>query len=94
MFSSVSEPDPHCFWKLDPDPHKSQNSGAFEAQHGAVEGRDAHNGGMEAFASFTVNVAAHDVPVAVASAVADVIAAVGVPLFSGFCWRSCYCWRP
>ncbi len=94
MFSSVSEPDPHCFWKLDPYPHKSQNSGAFEAKHGAVECRDAYNGGMEAFASFNVYVAANDVPAVVASVVADVIAAVGVPLFSGFCWHSCYCWRP
>jgi hypothetical protein len=27
--------DPHCFWKLDPDP--SKNSGTFEAQNGGVE---------------------------------------------------------
>jgi hypothetical protein len=31
--------DPHYFWKLDPGPLLSQNSGA-EAQNGAVKGRE------------------------------------------------------
>ncbi len=39
-----SDTDPHYFLKLDPDPHKSQNSKASEAQNRAV---DAHNGGLE-----------------------------------------------
>ncbi len=52
-FLQVSNPDPHCFWKLDPDPHLSEkldpdphyspNSGAFEAHNGAVDG---HNRGV------------------------------------------------
>jgi hypothetical protein len=38
-------PDPHYSEKLDPDPHKSQNSESSEAQNRAV---DAHHGGLEA----------------------------------------------
>jgi hypothetical protein len=34
---------------LDPDPHKSQKSGAEEVQNGAMEGRErSQNGGVEA----------------------------------------------
>ncbi len=32
------DPYPHRNEKLDPDPHHSQNSGAVEAQNGAIEG--------------------------------------------------------
>ncbi len=39
----VAEPDPHCFWKLDPDP--DLHSEASVAQNRAVH---AHNGGLEA----------------------------------------------
>jgi hypothetical protein len=35
----VSDPDPHCLWKLDPEPHLRQNTGAVEAQNGAVQVR-------------------------------------------------------
>ncbi len=49
--------NPHCFWKLDPypfysekldpDPHKSQNSGAFETQESSWR-RGRSDGGVKA----------------------------------------------
>ncbi len=44
----IPDQDPHSSEKLDPDPdlHLSQNSGAVDAQNGAVEDR-GHNGGVE-----------------------------------------------
>jgi hypothetical protein len=41
----VADPDPHCFGKLDPDPHRSQNSGAVKME--TRRAMDAHNGGLE-----------------------------------------------
>jgi hypothetical protein len=47
----VSDQNPHKNEKLDPDPHSSQNSGAFEAKNGAVDAQNrgvmAKNGGLE-----------------------------------------------
>ncbi len=37
------------FWEANSDPHHSRISRALEVQNGAVEGLDAHNGGVEAF---------------------------------------------
>ncbi len=38
----VADPDPH--YKLDLEPHQSQNSGVSESQNRAV---DSHKGGLE-----------------------------------------------
>jgi hypothetical protein len=37
----------HSNVNKNPDPHQSLNSGAVAAQNGALEGRDAHNRGVE-----------------------------------------------
>ncbi len=40
----VADPDPQCYVKLDPDPHRSQNSGAVKIE--TRRAMDAHNGGL------------------------------------------------
>jgi hypothetical protein len=40
IFKVRLDPDPRQSEKLDTDPHYSPNSGALEAQNGAVKGRE------------------------------------------------------